>query len=75
MNQSLCILEGTSSHWFLSTPGHFCLEGSDTPTPCPAGTYQDETGQVDCKTCPAGFYCDDSLGPVIIYNATECPTG
>jgi hypothetical protein len=24
---------------------------------CPAGTYNDLTGAIDCLMCPVGFYC------------------
>lgn len=37
--------------------GHFCAEGSSVPSPCPAGSYQNETGgkgEDDCKPCPLG---------------------
>ena len=34
--------------------GSFCLAGSDVPSNCLAGTYQDETGQSDCKPCVQG---------------------
>lgn len=35
-------------------PGHFCLQGSASPEPCPAGTYQDRERQVACGVCEAG---------------------
>lgn len=37
--------------------GHYCTEGSSVPSPCPAGSYQNETGgkgKDDCKPCPFG---------------------
>lgn len=37
--------------------GHYCAEGSSVPSPCPAGSYQNETGgkgKDDCKPCPLG---------------------
>lgn len=37
--------------------GHYCTEGSSVPTPCPAGSYENETGgksKDDCKPCPTG---------------------
>ncbi|KYO38996.1 hypothetical protein Y1Q_0022586 [Alligator mississippiensis] len=37
--------------------GHYCPAGSPEPKPCPAGKYQDQTGQSQCKTCPAGKFC------------------
>ncbi|XP_067364271.1 uncharacterized protein si:ch211-286b4.4 [Channa argus] len=41
--------------------GHYCAEGSSVPTPCPAGSYQHETGgkgKDDCKPCPLGSFQD-----------------
>lgn len=38
--------------------GHYCAESSSVPSPCPAGSYQNETGgkgKHDCKTCPPGM--------------------
>ena len=37
--------------------GHYCPQGSSIYIICPAGNYSDETGQADCKVCPAGFQC------------------
>ncbi|GKT33090.1 hypothetical protein ADUPG1_007102, partial [Aduncisulcus paluster] len=37
--------------------GYKCPEGSGVAQPCPAGFYQDLTGQSSCKNCPAGEYC------------------
>lgn len=37
--------------------GHYCAEGTSVPSPCPAGTHQNKTGQKnkdDCKPCPIG---------------------
>ena len=55
-----------------------CPAGSYCPTPtaipCPAGTYNQLTGQTDsaaCLTCPARFYCA-SVG---MTSPTSCPTG
>ena len=38
----------------LCPAGYYCEEGSELPQGCPAGTYQDEDGQSDCKACPTG---------------------
>lgn len=38
--------------------GHYCAESSSEPSPCPAGSYQNETGgkgEHDCKPCPSGM--------------------
>ncbi|XP_030258688.1 zonadhesin isoform X7 [Sparus aurata] len=48
--------------------GHYCTEGSSVPSPCPAGSYQNETGgkgRDDCKPCPFGWFQDLS-------GQTEC---
>lgn len=37
---------------YICPAAHFCLRGSPDPAPCPSGTYQDQTGQDNCKTCP-----------------------
>jgi hypothetical protein len=40
--------------------GFYCPAGSTTPTPCNAGTYNDQTNMKaasDCKPCPGGKYC------------------
>ncbi|OEH77176.1 cast multi-domain related protein [Cyclospora cayetanensis] len=55
--------------------GHYCLEGSQQPIPCPPGTYADEQGlksESGCKPCSAGTYCpsDGSSGP-----GYQCPAG
>ena len=38
-------------------------------------TFQDEEGQWECKECPAGFYCDNGIEPVVNYTMYECPQG
>ncbi|XP_056298042.1 multiple epidermal growth factor-like domains protein 6 [Pseudoliparis swirei] len=48
--------------------GHYCAEGSRVPSPCPVGSYQNETGgqrKDYCKTCPLGWFQDVS-------GQTEC---
>lgn len=40
--------------------GHYCPEGSAQPTPCPEGTFGNQTNQTqesDCRPCTAGYYC------------------
>ena len=32
-------------------------------------------GKDSCKTCIAGFYCDNTKNPVVLYNDTVCPEG
>ncbi|RUS80255.1 hypothetical protein EGW08_011984, partial [Elysia chlorotica] len=52
-----------------------CPSGSHEAVRCPGGSYQDETGQGDCKTCPEGFFCDSTQAPVVLFNDTICPQG
>lgn len=61
--------------------GHYCLAGtgsvpagnsSQYPTPCPSGTYRDETEGAspdDCHECPAGYYCPSST--TVCFNCTD----
>ena len=55
----------------LCPRGHYCPEGSSSPTACTGGTYTEATGSdeiVLCKECPAGFYCTsgtDSPSPCL----------
>lgn len=40
--------------------GHFCAPGTDTPTPCAAGSFTSATNlndQAQCTACLPGFYC------------------
>ena len=56
--------------------GHFCPDASSVPQRCPSGTYQDEQGADFCKTCLAGFFCDNRLAPVVLLtNISLCPEG
>lgn len=55
--------------------GYICPTGSPAPIPCGPGFYQNETRQFTCKTCPAGFYCNDTYGPVVNYALYECIPG
>ena len=41
--------------------GSYCPEGSDSPTPCPIGTFSASTGlsmSAECTVCTSGSYCD-----------------
>ncbi|KAI8480901.1 hypothetical protein Bbelb_413740, partial [Branchiostoma belcheri] len=65
----------------VCVPGHFCVQGSATPQPCPAGTFSNMSGNTEednCSPCTPGYYCE-GLANV---NATElcsagyyCPAG
>lgn len=37
---------------YICPVAHYCETGSAAPTPCASGTYQNEQGQSECKTCP-----------------------
>jgi len=52
--------------------GHYCPVGTDYPIGCPAGSYQDLTNQMNCKTCPAGYYCYANTSE---YSPNVCPGG
>ena len=46
--------------YFQST-GYYCIFGDPNPQPCPAGTYNNETGRddvTDCSPCSVGQYCE-----------------
>lgn len=46
------------------------MTGSQWPTGCANGTYQDQIGQSSCNTCPSGYYCrNNATLPV------QCPLG
>ena len=56
----------------ICPPGTFCTGGSNVPRDCAAGTYNDESGQKECKACPAGYYC---VGRTVTYLNFTCPSG
>ena len=39
---------------------------------CPAGSYNNLTGQTNCFDCPPGYYCP---GNTTTYEAFPCPAG
>ena len=45
---------GSHLYWKECPAGYYCPEGSTGPTLCPPNTYQDQEGQGECKSCPAG---------------------
>ena len=52
--------------------GHFCKKGSKIPQICHAGSYQDTTGQSECKSCIRGYFCKEGT---IQSDEFPCPTG
>ncbi|CAH1789576.1 unnamed protein product, partial [Owenia fusiformis] len=70
--------EGMSSSTPADFPcpvGHYCPSGSYEPIRCESGYYQDETTKGSCKLCISGFYCDNTIDPVVLFNSTYCPAG
>jgi len=56
--------------------GHYCPTGSEAAIRCENGTYQDTETQKECKTCPAGYFCDNTMAIVVLDNSTTiCPMG
>jgi len=52
-------------------PGFFSVEGNESCTPCPVGTYQDEAGHTSCKSAEPGSYVDTEGAAA----PTLCPIG
>ena len=49
------------SYITIFSPGYYCIFGDPNPQPCPAGTYNNETGRddvTDCSPCSVGQYCE-----------------
>lgn len=59
----------------LCSVGHYCPEHSAAPVICPSGWFQENQGQSSCDLCPAGYYCDNSYGVVLINDTIKCPEG
>lgn len=57
--------------------GYKCVMGLSTR--CTAGTYQDQTGQTTCKSCPEGKYCSGlgqtSVSGTCTQSGYYCPEG
>ncbi|EDV28435.1 uncharacterized protein TRIADDRAFT_51343 [Trichoplax adhaerens] len=71
----------TNSTIYPCPLGHFCIEGSNKPEPCPPGSYQD-TGygksKADCQLCDSGYYCpyvNGTVSGIRCLNGTLCPRG
>ena len=56
----------------LCWAGHMCPKGTEKPVECPAGTYQNSTGQYHCQPCPKGFYCPTMTSSLA---NQQCPEG
>lgn len=55
--------------------GHFCIGNNFEPVRCLSGTYQDQTGENQCKECPKGYFCDNTVAPVVLFTNSKCPEG
>ena len=61
--------------------GQYCPNATDSPIPCPNGTFRDSTGArniSECHLCPAGRFCPLSNSSFYGYecpNGTFCPPG
>jgi hypothetical protein len=59
----------------LCPSGSYCPAGVATPTPCPAGKFNNYPGGVstdDCVSCPPGYYC---LGDGLPTPTGQCTAG
>ena len=55
-------------------PGHYCESGSDSPVPCPKGTfspYSNAWSEDLCRECYAGYYGDEEG----LARCKPCPEG
>ncbi|GIQ85299.1 hypothetical protein KIPB_006941 [Kipferlia bialata] len=59
------------------TSGHYCLEGTDTPTECPTGTWSGSlslASSAECTDCVAGTY-NSMTGQTDISACVSCEGG
>ena len=70
-----CCIQTPIHRYIFLVLGHYCPAGSSEAIRCVGGTYQDEQGQWECKTCPSGYFCDNTLDPVVLFNSSLCPAG
>ncbi|MCW5898163.1 MAG: T9SS type A sorting domain-containing protein [Flavobacteriales bacterium] len=54
----------------ICPPGSFCPDGLSA-APCPAGTFSDSVGAINCAPCAAG-YANNNMGQTA---CTACPPG
>ena len=79
-NDTLCItLQGQPlGDSGICPEGHYCLDGTTDPFPCPAGNYSSSLGQSNCDECPAGFFCPNGTSDFTVNSCPEghyCPAG
>ena len=51
---------------------HYCPAGTGYPLACPAGTYNNITGQAVCTPCEAGYFCNENT---TTYEDFPCQVG
>lgn len=64
---------GSSMFGGICPVGHYCAESSSVPSPCPAGSYQNETGgkgKHDCNPCPPGMQTINNVAHM--FSSWEC---
>ena len=44
---------------YICPAGFYCTAGTVKEQACWLGTYQQDEGQDNCTTCPAGYMCDE----------------
>ncbi|CDW74865.1 cast multi-domain protein [Stylonychia lemnae] len=61
---------------YLCAIGYYCPQGSNSQFAyrCPRGFYNNQTQQSACKSCPAGFFCNETfIHPQICPQGHYCP--
>ena len=65
----VAVYDGLDLNGDVCPLGHYCIQGSVSPTACPSGTYSNQTGNIelnDCMPCLPGLQCPNE--------GTEFPT-
>ena len=61
---------GTLDDCVICPPGTFCPVGTNAPTPCGAGTFNDQPMQEACTKCAPGSF-QDVEGATACKNCTD----
>ncbi|XP_038634721.1 multiple epidermal growth factor-like domains protein 6 [Scyliorhinus canicula] len=56
----------------LCPVSHYCSSGTVQPMGCPAGTYNNLSGQARCFPCALGYFCPENT---TTYSDFPCPAG
>ena len=76
MSSCVTTVQPVSSCLSSCPVGHYCPAGVGSPFRCDNGSYQDRDTQPTCRPCPAGYFCDNTVGIVVLDNTTTvCPAG